>query len=75
MDERRLAGSECAIGTTGSHVWNNVPAVDLFFLIVGTDGLATESSWGTDSRLEERNGPADSGECAVTAKNTVATCP
>jgi hypothetical protein len=70
-----VGGSECSIGTSGSLTWNSVPAGNLFFLIVGTDGAGTESSWGRTSSGAERNGSNASGECAVTTKSTTATCP
>jgi hypothetical protein len=70
-----LSGSVCSIGTTGSIDWVGVPAGDLYFLIVGTDGAGTESSWGLDSANQERNGPVPSGACGVTVKDVSATCP
>jgi hypothetical protein len=70
-----LDGAECTIGTAGDFTWSDVPAGDLFFLIVGTDGADTESSWGTDSGLNERNGAAPSETCSIGAKDTSATCP
>jgi hypothetical protein len=75
VDSLAILGSECSIGTTGSFTWNGVPASDLFYLIVGNDGEVTESSWGVDSDLGERNGPLASGECGVTIKNATLTCP
>jgi hypothetical protein len=69
-----LIGSECGIGGTGSFVWNGVPAGDLFFLVVGGDGVATESSWGLSS-YGERNGLSPSGECGATAKTVNGSCP
>jgi hypothetical protein len=68
-------GGECAIGTSGSFTWNAVPAGNLFYLIVGSDGTSTESSWGVDSNFNERNGSVASGECSVTAKDSSQTCP
>ncbi len=67
-------GSVCSIGTTGAFTWNGVPAGDLYFLIVGTDGAAIESSWG-QSVFGERGGLTSSGQCGVTAKAVSATCP
>jgi len=69
-----LSGSECALGNSGSFTWNDVPAGSLYFLIVGGDGDVTESSWGTGA-FGERNGLSSSGECSLTNKNIVATCP
>jgi len=70
-----IGGGECALGTSGSHTWSGAPAGDTFFLIVGTDGAGTESSWGEDSAGNERNGPAPSGVCAGSVKNLTAGCP
>ncbi len=68
-----LSGSACAIGTSGSYLWSAVPPGNLFFLVVGTDGAGTESSWG-ESYLGERNGLTPSGECAVTMKDVSNVC-
>ena len=70
-----LAGSECSLGTAGIYNWNGVPAGDLFFLVIGNDGAGTESSWGIDSQLGERNGLTPSGECSATAKTVTGVCP
>jgi hypothetical protein len=70
-----LSGSECAIGSGGSFTWNGVPGGDLWFLVVGTDGSGTESSWGRDSLLGERNGVTASGECSTVGKSVSGTCP
>ncbi len=70
-----LSGSECAIGASGTFTWNAVPAGDLYFLIVGTDGSGVESSWGSNSFIGERNGMAASGQCSTTAKDITTSCP
>jgi len=70
-----LAGSKCGLGSDGDYTWTSVPAGDLFFVIVGINGQGVESSWGTDSNLEERNGDAASGKCLISKKNTTAPCP
>ena len=70
-----LDGGRCSIGDTGTYTWGGVPAGSLYFLVVGTNGVGTESSWGTDSELNERNGAAASGVCLVSGKSTHATCP
>jgi hypothetical protein len=70
-----LDGAECGIGTSGSFSWLNPPSGDLYFLVVGTDGTSVESSWGTDSGSDERNGSASSGTCSVEIKNLSAPCP
>jgi len=70
-----LAGSECSLGTAGIYNWNAVPAGDLFFLVIGNDGAGTESSWGIDSQLGERNGLTPSGQCGTVAKEISGSCP
>ena len=50
-----------------------MPAGNLFYLIVGTDGIAIESSWGSTS-FGERNGINASGQCGVTAKEISNVC-
>ena len=69
-----LDGSECAIGTSGSFTWTGVPAGSLYFLVVGVDGLDTESSWGRDNSMIERNGAAASSECGATEKDPTYVC-
>jgi hypothetical protein len=70
-----VSGAACAMGTSGSFVWFGVPAGNLYFLIVGTDGVGTESSWGVNGANQERGGTIASGTCGVTAKDASATCP
>jgi hypothetical protein len=70
-----LTGALCAMGTSGTYDWAGVPAGDLFFLIVGTDGVETEGSWGVDGAGQERNGSVPSAACGVTVKNPTRTCP
>ncbi len=69
-----VSGSSCALGTTGNTTWTGVPAGNLFFLIVGTDGAGVESSWGGSSN-GERNGSVASGECGIATKNPSGACP
>jgi hypothetical protein len=74
-----LTSSECTLGNSGSATWNPAPAVPggetfLWWIIVGTDGVQTESSWGKDSAGNERH-PAASAQCGFTAKSTATTCP
>jgi len=69
-------GSECGLGTGGTHDWLGVPAGSLYFLIVGVDATGTyESSWGTDSSGAERNGTNPSGQCGPTYKIVTESCP
>jgi len=69
-----LSGSECSLGSSGSYSWTSVPVGNLFFLIVGSDGIDVESSWGTDSNLGERGALAASGECGAAFKDVANTC-
>jgi len=70
-----LQSAECAIGTLGAYSWSGVPAGDLYFLIVGVHECPVfESSWGTDSLGEERNGTTASNLCGVTTKITAGLC-
>ena len=70
-----LLGSECSIGLSGSFTWNGVPSGDLYYLVVGTDGAGTESSWGQDGLQGERNAATASGECSTTFKDPTNVCP
>jgi hypothetical protein len=70
-----LTGSHCAIGTGGVYDWTGVPAGDLYFLVIGHDGVGAESSWGLHSGFGERNGFAPSVECATVAKDPTGSCP
>ncbi len=70
-----VSGSACSIGTSGGTTWAGVPPGNLYFLILGTDGAGTESSWGLDGAHQERNGTASSGVCGVTRKDASAICP
>lgn len=74
-----LSGSLCGMGNSGSYAWSSAPSVPagetfIWWVIVGTDGVQVESSWGRDSSGNERH-PAASGQCGFTAKSTAATCP
>jgi hypothetical protein len=70
-----LLGSECSIGTAGSHSWTGVPGGNLYFLLIGTDGSATESSWGRVGGYGERNGSAASNQCGISTKDVTGVCP
>ena len=71
-----LSGAECAIGTSGSHVWTGVPAGSLYFLIVGTDDTGVyESGWGRDSAGAPRFGTKASFFCGTTTKVVSSSCP
>jgi hypothetical protein len=71
-----LSGAECNIGTSGTHVWTDVPPGSLYFLIVGTDDTGVyESTWNRDSAGSHRNGTTASFQCGTTTKIVSATCP
>ena len=67
-----VTGSVCGIGNP--ETWTDVPAGGLWFVVIGGDGSAVESSWGlaTDG---ERNGLTPSNTCGDTAKEITGTCP
>jgi hypothetical protein len=69
-----LLSSECSIGTSGSFSWTGVPGGNLYFLLVGTDGAGSESSWGRNSGFGERNGSAASNQCGNSVKDVTAVC-
>ncbi len=70
-----IDGGVCSIGVGGHATWSNVPAGNLWFVIVGTDGAGTEGSWGTDGAGAPRGGSTPSGQCGNTARNNGGTCP
>ena len=67
-----VTGAVC--GVANPQVWDPVPAGDLWFVLVGDDGLGVESSWG-EATDGERNGLSDSGTCGSVAKDITGTCP
>ena len=70
-----LQGAECSISSLGSFNWTDVPAGNLFFLIVGVDQSdCYESSWGRNSSGDERNGATPSNLCGATLKDTSEVC-
>jgi len=62
-------GAACALGTSGSATWSGVPGGDLWFVVVATDGLGTEGTWGAGG------GSAASGRCGDTLRNNAGSCP
>ena len=71
-----LWGAECSIVFLGGHEWLDVPASDLYFLVVGSDDTGVyESSWGLDGAGAERNGTAPSNFCDTTNKVATESCP
>jgi len=69
--------SRCGLGNFGNYLWQGVPdpSVDdsgfLWFLVVPTDGLETEGSWGLGSDGLERGGGLASGYCGTTTRVSV----
>jgi hypothetical protein len=68
-------GASCNLGTSGSATWSGVPAGDLWFLLVGDDGVSTEGSWGTDGAGAQRGLITASGQCGLTARDNSGVCP
>ena len=73
-----LSGAQCDIGTSGEYDWDAPPVPPgehfIWWVIVGTDGGATESSWGRDSNGGEMSS-TPSGYCGVTDIDTTVNCP
>jgi hypothetical protein len=76
-----LSGSQC--GGTSPLTWTGVPdpAADpdrlLWFVVLATNGSATEGSWGKNSAAGERTGPGAggaSGQCGITTKSLTNLC-
>jgi len=67
-----IAGAVCGIGSPAT--WTAVPAGDLWFLVVGSNGLGVESSWGLATG-GERSGLSPSNTCGDTSKDLTGSCP
>ena len=67
-----ISGSVC--GILNPEAWTTVPAGDLWFVVMGDDGVSVESSWGHATE-GERNGLTPSNTCGATAKEITGTCP
>ncbi len=79
-----LAGAACSIGTASPYNWAGVPSAFVgsagfvYWLVVATDGAATEGSWGKDGAGIERAGPGNAGssaECGIAFKSLTNACP
>jgi hypothetical protein len=68
-----VAGAECGIAKP--HVWDPVPAGNLWFVVVPEDGAGVEGSWGLATPSNERNGLTASGTCGSTNKDVSGACP
>ena len=69
------AGGLCGLGPSGGYDWTNVPAGDLWFLVVSDDAASQEGSWGVNGTGAERNGGTASGFCGFATRNNAGTCP
>ena len=67
-------GAVCGAGLTGSVLWSDVPPGDLWFVVVGGDGLGLEGTWGTDGAGNPRAGSTPSGLCGTVARNNAGAC-
>ncbi|MCP3978600.1 MAG: S8 family serine peptidase [bacterium] len=68
-------GSDCALGTAGSHTWSAVPPGSLWFVVVGQSPGGTEGSWGFDSTGSHRAAARPSGACGNFARDDNTVCP
>jgi plastocyanin len=63
-----LAGAVCALGAP-PFVWDPAPPAApgelVWWLVLASDGAATEGSWGSDSAGAERLGPGAAGESGL----------
>jgi hypothetical protein len=76
-----LGGARC--GASSPFTWAGVPDPSsdptrlLWLLVVASDGLDTEGSWGAGAGGAERSGPGAggaSGECGVNTKSLASAC-
>ena len=77
IDGMAPAGSDCSLGTSGSHLWSTAPDTSsgwAWFLVVGNDGATIEGGWGTDSSSIPRSLEA-SGECGTVISDTSSCLP
>jgi hypothetical protein len=70
-----LSGAACDLGTAGTLAWSGVPDIDLWFVVVGDDGLATEGTWGAASDGSDRLGSTASGLCQMIQRSNAGSCP
>jgi hypothetical protein len=71
----QVAGGVCGIGSTGSFSWAGVPAGDLWFVVVGDNGLTTEGLWATTSSGGPMNATTPSLTCGMTNRINLTACP
>jgi hypothetical protein len=73
----QVSGSDCTLAASGTHLWATSPDAStdwVWFLVVGSDGVATEGGWGADSSGGERS-TVPSGECGTLALDLGACVP
>jgi uncharacterized repeat protein (TIGR01451 family) len=69
-----LDGAACGLGTWGSATWSGVPAGDLWYVVVSSDGAGIEGSWGSGT-AGPIGGTSASSLCSDTTRNNAGTCP
>jgi hypothetical protein len=70
-----ILGAACDLGASGIASWSGVPAGNLWFVVVGDDGVSTEGSWGMDGAGAQRGLITASGQCGMTARDNSGVCP
>jgi subtilisin-like proprotein convertase family protein len=70
-----VSGAFCDLGISGSASWTNVPAGDLWFVLVGDDDATSEGSWGTVGSGAQRGPGTASGQCGTSILDTSGVCP
>ncbi len=69
-----LGGAVCELRTSGTFSWLGAPPGDLWFLVVGDDGVATEGNWGMRSDGFPRGGAAPSTQCGMASRDNTGSC-
>jgi len=72
-------GAACSIGGGPTFEWSSPatatdPSGLIWWIVLTTDGVRSEGSWGVDSSDSERNGAAASNQCRVTTKSLENSC-
>jgi hypothetical protein len=73
-----VSGAKCAIGATGSTLWNPTPTISgtkpfIWFLVVGDNGATTEGSWGQSATGEEGRTMV-CGYCSMATHDNSGSC-
>ncbi len=69
-----VGGSACALSTSGNATWSSVPAGDLWFVVVATNGAGTEGTWGS-ATAGPMGGTTSSATCGDAARSNAGACP